>query len=160
MGAVPFAYCIHTCQERINNPRKFISLNRRARKDFSANKMEATSNSLRSRFRSTEQRYSRLAGFRETPTDYCVTRSDGGNIIIPCIMCTRGTKTPVLIMAGEFFNGTIKVCARAQSRASSVPRLRVLFSPRLARRGSIHASINYCESSGRQLRIFRQVGDF
>lgn len=75
MSTVPFTYCIHTCQERINNPRKFISLNRRARKDFSANKMEATSNSLRSRFRSTEQRYSRLAGFRETPTDYCVWRA-------------------------------------------------------------------------------------
>jgi hypothetical protein len=28
MSTVPFTYCIHTCQERINNPRKFISLNR------------------------------------------------------------------------------------------------------------------------------------
>lgn len=28
MSAIPFTYCSHTCQERINNPRKFISLNR------------------------------------------------------------------------------------------------------------------------------------
>lgn len=40
MSAVPFTHCIHTCQERINNPRKFISLNRQRewtseRMDFS-----------------------------------------------------------------------------------------------------------------------------
>lgn len=112
---VPFAYCIHTCQERINNPRKFISLNRQNEAGPSPSTMtrQIKSGKLFALFPFHET-HSRLAGSLSVrPRDLDKNLVWAKGIIIPCIMCANRRRswsgTEFHLHDGEFFNGTIKV---------------------------------------------------